>query len=291
MFKNIFLAVMVCYILGTTLRAVDFSLPPNIMINNLLFAIGATPIVAGFAHLFCQSAIFPAVLLIFLSVVFLHFYKKDFFYIENRFDSRGKKNPFIRANTRPITGNSLRSFLRRDLSYVFSNKEFIVLQILFLFVGFIILTKAEDITLSFNLIFFTFTCWLNSLYVQELFAIDSKFSMWYKMLPLKFSSFIFARLVCTLIYSFVVPLILLVVELYFNGLSLFDFTVSIVAVSLIILIFGLFESCIILFFFPSAKKATDLQLLIGNIMLIVPLAPFVVIFLGLKKGNSRWREW
>jgi hypothetical protein len=179
---------------------VDFSLPLDAMIENLLLSIGATPIAAFFGHLFCQSSIYLAALLTFLTAVFLLLYKKDFFYIDSNFGLQRKRKTPAKANAKCIVGNTLRSFLKRDLSYVFCNKMFIAMQILFLYIAFKVFTAVGAVGLGFNLITIGIICWLNSLFVQELFIIDSGFYMWYKKLPLKFSAFIFARAVCILIY-------------------------------------------------------------------------------------------
>jgi hypothetical protein len=282
---------MFCYVLGKAFSATDFSLPLDEMMRELLLSIGATPIAAIFARLFCQSPICLAALLIFLSAVFLLYYKKDFFYIDGRFGLRRKGKAPVKANVRHIVGSPLRSFLKRDLTFVFSNKMFIAMQLLFLIIGFMMLNAAEDVSLGLNLIIFALICWMNSLFAQELFAVDSKFSMWYKKLPLKFSAFMFARIVSIMMYSIAVPLVLLMAQLCLKGMGLLDFAVLAVAASFMALVFGLFVSSIILFFFPNVKNTTDLPLIIGNFLMLIPLAPFAVIFLGLKKGNRRWREW
>jgi hypothetical protein len=84
---------------------------------------------------------------------------------------------------------------------------------------------------------------------------------------------------------------MLLAQLCFKILGLFDFAMLLVASAFMILVFGLLNSSIILFFFPNVKNATDLPLFIGNLTWIVPFAPFAVIFLGLKKGVRQWRDW
>ncbi|MDR1643416.1 MAG: hypothetical protein LBT59_27285 [Clostridiales bacterium] len=203
----------------------------------------------------------------------------------------GKPRRRRRSRVRITVGSPLKSFMKRDLGVAFSSKIFMAIQVGAVALGIWASTMLRGSILVHLAIYLAIICWVLSLKIQDVLVVDSLFVGVYKTLPIKFKDFVLMKAALAALYSLPCPLALLAAEF---GMG------KITALSAIILLIGLmlwsellffYNSSIIMLYFPKVKNTTDMPLLLGDFMMLIPLFPVIMIVCGMRIGAKKWRAW
>jgi hypothetical protein len=116
------------------------------------------------------------------------------------------------------------------------------------------------------------------------------FTSQYKKMPLRFGSYLRARLACELAYAIWIPVLFVTAGLLLNKLGFVDFFVLLAASTFGLLYLCLYVSSVILLYFPDVKRTT-VPLLIGFFLFAAPYLTPAVVWFGLRKGKKAWRLW
>jgi hypothetical protein len=267
----------------------------EIFLEKAIISYGSSPIFCIIRELFCHNLLSLIGFTLFVFLIVKLFFEDKLLFIEEQpwhFIARKKEKIINKPNCiAKHKGNPTRAFLKRDLRYAFKNKLYIIMQFVFLIIGIYIAVTFENISLNLNFFITLIICWFNALLVQNLFIIDSYYSKWYKMLPLKYMTFIVTRLLSTVIFSLISPLMIILLEVLLQKLSFINFTVLIIAMIVWVIFLSLYYSSIIMFFFPKVRHKTDIPLFVGIFLMFLPIIPIGVIVIGLYKGSRKWRLW
>jgi len=207
-----------------------------------------------------------------------------------RFERDKTYNPDITVKIHRHSDGLIRAFVRRDMRHLGLKIYFHIMQAVLAAFGIYLLLTLNEIHFILGLVYIGVTCFFNSLFIQELFMLDSMFAAYYKKLPLRFGAFIAARLSCSLAYAIWVPAIFIAIGLPLNKINAAGALAYFGAAAFCTLYLCLYFSSVILFYFPDVKR-TSLPLCISFLLLVFPYVTLIVIFFGVRKGKKNWRLW
>jgi hypothetical protein len=182
------------------------------------------------------------------------------------------------------------AFIKRDLRHLAPKVHFLLVQAALSACGAYLLLSLDKITFVLGFAYVCAACFFNSTFIQELFLLDSMFTSQYKKMPLRFGSFIKARLACELVYAIWAPALFVMAGLFLNKLGFIDFMILLAASTFGLSYLCLYVSSVILIYFPDVKRTT-FPLLISFFLFAAPYLTPAVVWFGLRKGKKAWRLW
>ena len=282
--KNILICVVLLYFFLYIWRVISLQSDMITIVSEFLTLAGSMTLLSILTHVvFLPSAL--QIALVGTMAISLACYGRKLFSTE--FEQA--RRHLVGRGTHVIKGNAVTAFLRRDLSYTFKNMYFLAIQLLLLIPWVLILYYMGHSSITMDLIFTLISILLNSLFIHELFIkLDEGYANVYKSLPLKYSTFIFIRILTAILFSVAMPAINLLVQFFLRNILLQEFLAVLLLAVIVSAMSALYYISVIIPFYPKMKHRADTLLFISIfIQFILPVWPIIII-VGLRKGRKAW---
>jgi predicted permease len=228
-------------------------------------------------------------------------YGKVFYRTRDRYAiSFGKTRVFSK---RYGTRNPVVVFFIRDITCLFRDTSFAMLQLVYIVAAFVLFYMPAHSYNGLHLLVFVGAIFTNSFFIQALYKIDAAFISAYRKIPMTFSQFLVARICNAALISLLIPVLLLTCSFMLGRTSLRLYAIFSLILIVSSLILCAYWSSVILPFFPNINKF-DIPLMVGFVVLIaaIPLLLIpklsviyfliitIIIGVGVKRGSKIWRK-
>ncbi|WP_427340217.1 hypothetical protein [Caloranaerobacter sp. DY30410] len=185
--------------------------------------------------------------------------------------------------------NKIIEFLLKDISMLTQRLDYKIIQIIFILIFSVVIINVHKIDFIKNLILICIYIFFNMLFSQELYKIEAENSSLYKMLPIKYRTFISSKICSLVVLSCCIPIIFLILETLTCKISIVHFIISIISIFIISFIIAMYYCSVLSFFYPNIHHKTDIPMLLSTILIIIfPIIIFFVIYVGMRKGKNNW---
>ncbi|WP_069648898.1 hypothetical protein [Caloranaerobacter ferrireducens] len=185
--------------------------------------------------------------------------------------------------------NKIIEFVLKDILILTQRLDYKIVQLIFILIFTVIIINVNKVDFIKNLILMFIYIFFNMLFSQELYKIESENLNLYKMLPIKYRTFINSKICSLVVLTCWMPIIFLIIETLTGKISIVHFIISIISIFIISFIIAVYYCSILSFFYPNIHHKTDIPMLLSTILIIFfPIIIFVVVYVGMKKGKNNW---
>lgn len=174
--------------------------------------------------------------------------------------------------------------LLKDYFSLMRNAGYIILQVVTIGLYGIVFIYANDPTIY--MVIGLINIYLETVYSQQLYEIESQNFELYKQLPVKYKSFVLSKICSTSVLPILKVSIIYLIKSIIN--------IKILGVWILLILFtivlSIYFNSILIMFYPNTRR-TDIPMLIGNLLLILPIVPLVVVYFGYKNGYKNWNDY
>ncbi|WP_143153523.1 hypothetical protein [Caloranaerobacter azorensis] len=185
--------------------------------------------------------------------------------------------------------NKIIEFVLKDILILIQRLDYKIIQVIFILIFSLVIINVHKIDFIKNLILICIYILFNMLFSQELYKIEAENSNLYKMLPIKYRTFISSKICSLVVLSCCIPIIFLILETLMGKISIVHFIIGIISILIISFIIAMYYCSVLSFFYPNIHHKTDIPMLLSTILIIAfPIIIFFVIYFGMRKGKNNW---
>lgn len=252
----------------------------NNILNNIIIYIGSSKFANLLFSKFLNLNFISLVILISsISLIFIIIY---FFIDFNNFNNNTTIIKYKFFNKKIKRYPLLAGFLIKDIILIKRNIWFLIMQIIFLFIGiFLLIYILSKNSLEIFILCFSFL-YLSSFISQEIFKFEEKYIWLIKMLPIENKKFFIYKVISNFSIIIIVPISLLLIGFIFNKLNIYYLLKFIIFIILLGILLSLSFSSVIYAFFPNSENSTIPLILIGIFSIVFPPVIIISLILSLK---------